>query len=219
MNKDIFLSHAWGYDSENRDNHKRVKELASKLQNYGYFVWIDENDLQGNIDNGICDGINKSKVVILCLTENYINKINKAKGLNDNCLKEFNYTMHLNKLIIPIIMDSKSSQMYLRQSGIVQLYLNSILYLDFSINFHENWYSLIRLLNNYNIKKYNINKTSSFGKLITVINNKNTLKNNNNLRKIIKYRLSYYKTDKKDKTDKTDKTDKKGNKIVKRIYI
>lgn len=34
-NKDIFLSHAWGTDDNNRNNHSRVKNLSKLLQKKG----------------------------------------------------------------------------------------------------------------------------------------------------------------------------------------
>jgi hypothetical protein len=77
-NKDIFLSHAWGTDHENRNNHHRVKLLFKQLISKGYSVWFDENDIIGNIDNSIIKGITNSQVVIVCLTEKYCNKINNS---------------------------------------------------------------------------------------------------------------------------------------------
>ena len=76
--KDIFLSHAWGTDDENRNNHQRVKLLSKLLLNKGYSVWFDENDIIGNIDNSIIKGISNAQVVLVCLTEKYCDKINNS---------------------------------------------------------------------------------------------------------------------------------------------
>ena len=43
--KDIFISHAWGKDELDRDNHERCKILANKLINKGYTVWIGSNEI------------------------------------------------------------------------------------------------------------------------------------------------------------------------------
>ena len=94
MNKQIFISHAWGLDSSNRDNHNRCIELSNKLKNNGYSVWIDNDEIIGNIDAAIMKGINNFSVVLLCLNEKYCNKINNAINYqcpNDNCFKEWNY--------------------------------------------------------------------------------------------------------------------------------
>ena len=74
--KDIFISHAWRKDELDRDNHERCKILANKLINNGYSVWIDSNDLYGNIDSSIMKGINNCKIVLVCLTKRYCDKIN-----------------------------------------------------------------------------------------------------------------------------------------------
>ena len=76
--KQIFLSHAWGIDESGRNNHDRVKLLAYKLRRHGYTVWFDDDDMIGNIDKSIIDGINKCEIVIFCLTTKYCNKINTA---------------------------------------------------------------------------------------------------------------------------------------------
>ena len=75
MVKQLFISHAWGKDGLDRDNHKRCIELYEKLVNNNYSVWIDENEMYGNIDSAIMKGINNAKVILICLTETYCNKI------------------------------------------------------------------------------------------------------------------------------------------------
>ena len=45
MTKEIFLSHAWGKDNLDRDNHKSVKQLCKLLEEKGYTVWFDENNI------------------------------------------------------------------------------------------------------------------------------------------------------------------------------
>lgn len=121
MSRDIFISHCWGKDILNRPNHERAKYLSNLLVNQGYSVWFDEYDLIGNIDNAIIKGINDCKVVIICLTESYCNKINNSvyNNLpNDNCYKEWNYCLFKKKRIIPIIMEPTMSKIFLSQDGI-----------------------------------------------------------------------------------------------------
>jgi len=135
MVKQLFLSHAWGKDGLDRDNHKRCKELYEKLVNKNYTVWIDDNEMYGNIDSAIMKGINNAKVIIICLTKTYCDKINNAAANNlpnDNCYKEWNYSLFKQKLIIPIIMEPQMNDIYLKQDGIIQMYFNSTLYIDAS---------------------------------------------------------------------------------------
>lgn len=165
MGKDIFISHAWGNDTLNRNNHARSKLIADYLIQKNYGVWFDEYDIYGNIDNSIMKGINNAKIIILCLTPRYCDKINNAVNnnfLNDNCYKEWSYCLFKQKIIIPVIMDEQMKILYL-QDGIVQMYLNNTIYIDCSnkINYHE----ISKQLNIHNVFP---NKQLSFNEKIYI---------------------------------------------------
>ena len=54
------------------------------------------------------EGLTNCDIVIFCLTDKYIKKINNAVYNNipsDNCYKEWSYTLFLKKQIIPIVME------------------------------------------------------------------------------------------------------------------
>lgn len=178
MTKEIFLSHAWGKDNLDRDNHKRVKQLSKLLEEKGYTVWLDENNMIGNIDNSIIKGINNCKVVIICLTENYCNKINTCvyENLsNDNCYKEWNYCLFKQKKIIPLIMEPKMEEIFLKKDGVIQMYLNNQMYINYSNDeYDENELNILyKTLRQY--KVFNINEKSfirpnnSFEKFLDII--------------------------------------------------
>lgn len=196
MSKDIFISHAWGNDSDGRDNHKRCHELFNTLKKKGYSVWFDKYDISGNIDSCIMNGINNSKVVLLCLTEKYFNKINNAvhgQILNDNCYKEWNYSLFKQKKIIPLVMDSNTSNIYLNTDGVVQMYLNSCLFINMSENIDDEITLLYQTLRKYEVfnideKKFlNIKVNSSFDNLLILLAKKlERISENNSPRKIIK---------------------------------
>lgn len=158
MPKDIFISHSWGLDELNRDNHKRCEELSNKLISSGYSVWFDSNEMIGNIDKSIIKGINKTKVVLLCLTLKYCNKINNAiynNSPNDNCYKEWNYSIFKNKYLIPIIMEPIMKEIYLQGDGIIQMYLNNTMFIDFSDSFENNYNFLCTYLKKFNVLSKN----------------------------------------------------------------
>lgn len=155
--KQIFLSHAWGIDELGRNNHHRVKELAHKLRNHNYSVWFDDDDMIGNIDKSIIEGINKCDIVIFCLTTKYSNKINNSiinNIPNDNCYKEWNYTLFCKKKILPAIMESSMQDNYTNKKGALQMYLNNTLYIDFSQNLEDNFDKLLKTLHYYQIYPY-----------------------------------------------------------------
>lgn len=154
--KDIFISHNWGLDSIGIDNHKKCKIIADELILRGYSVWFDENDMVKNIDDKIMEGINNSKIVIVCLTEKYCKKIEdgvRYQRINDNCYKEWNYTLLKSKKIIPIIMEK--DLMNKPASQIIQMYINSIFYIDMSESINENIELLCKDLKEYKIYSSN----------------------------------------------------------------
>ena len=177
-NKDIFLSHAWGTDDNNRNNHSRVKNLSKLLQKKGYSVWLDENDLLGNIDNSIIKGITNSQVVLVCLTEKYCNKINNSvydNSPNDNCYKEWNFCLFKQKKIIPIIMEKKMEDIFLNTDGVIQMYLNNVMFINYYDDENNDFDILCKTLRLYNVYTHdekifmNIKPNSSFDKLKDLI--------------------------------------------------
>jgi len=180
MSKDIFISHAWGKDSLNRNNHIRCKELTNKLIKSGYKVWFDDYDMYGNIDSSIIKGINNSKIIILCLTKSYCDKINNAVHMqcpNDNCFKEWNYSLFKKKTIIPIIMDTTMKDEFFNGDGVIQMYLNSTMFMDMTENLEDDCDILKKSLRRFDIynkaekKMYNIKSNNSFENLTYLINN------------------------------------------------
>jgi len=172
--KDIFLSHAWGTDDENRNNHERVKILSKLLLNKGYSVWFDENEIIGNIDNSIMKGITNAQVVLVCLTEKYCNKINNSvyhNSPNDNCYKEWNFCLFKQKKIIPVIMEKKMEEVFLKDDGVIQMYLNNVMFINYYDDEDNDFEILCKTLRQYNVYNkdektfMNIKPNSSFDKL------------------------------------------------------
>ena len=175
--KDIFISHNWGLDLVGIDNHKRCKKLADELIHRGYSVWFDDNDMIKNIDNKIMDGISNSKIVLICLTEKYCKKIEngiKHQIINDNCYKEWNYILLKSKKIIPIIMEK--DLMNKPCSQIIQMYINSIFYIDMSESIYDNIQLLCKDLKEYKI--YSKNQITAFEIII------------NNIRSLLKFYIN-----------------------------
>jgi hypothetical protein len=140
MYKDIFISHTWQKDNFGRNNHGRCMLLCDKLKELGYTVWFDQYDMGRDIDNSITRAIDKCKVFIVCLTTAYCIKINNAvinNKINDNCFKEWNYALYRNKIIVPLVMEKSAADDYTRNEGIINMYLNSLIYFDMSVDDYE----------------------------------------------------------------------------------
>tara|TARA_B100000035_G_scaffold305590_1_gene306597 strand:+ start:1063 stop:1854 length:792 start_codon:yes stop_codon:yes gene_type:complete len=236
MPKDIFISHAWGINEEGKNNHESCKKICNKLISNGYSVWFDDYEMVGNIDKNIIKGINGCKVVIICLTEKYINKINDAIILNkpnDNCFKEWNYTLFKNKIIIPIIMEEKTKNIFLNSDGIIQMYLNNYMFLDFcDIDKMDDYNLLVKTLRSFQV--YNkrektllkIKSENSLDKLARLgYNNleslspkkKNKTINSNNKKKYFNIRFNNFKFFKSKKNNANNDVNNNINNNINRI--
>lgn len=174
--KDIFISHAWGKDELDRDNHERCKIIANKLINNGYTVWIDSNEIYGNIDSSIIKGINNCKIVLVCLTKRYCDKINNCATnqlSNDNCYKEWNYSLFKQKIIIPVLMEPCMINFFFNGEGIIQMYLNSMMFINFCINLEDDFNILCKYLRKNNLfnfeEKNNSRISNSFSNFVQII--------------------------------------------------
>lgn len=131
--KQLFFSHTWKNDNLDRNTHSRVKVMAEIMKKYGWTVWLDENEMRGNIDACMVNGIRNCECVIACLTTKYIDKINIASNntkIRDNCFKEWTYANSINKPIIPVILEEDVNTS--DGKGILDMYLGNMLYLDLS---------------------------------------------------------------------------------------
>ena len=88
--KDVFLSHEWGSD---QGVHRFVSRFNKCLQERGARTWIDDAEMEGDINEKMSRGIDDSRVVIAFVTKGYIIKVN-SDNANDNCKKEFNYAVN-----------------------------------------------------------------------------------------------------------------------------
>lgn len=105
---DVFLTHDWGFDEDGRSTHDRVKRINQQLQSLGIKTWFDEDQLVGNVLAQMSEGIDRTKCVIVFITERYMKKVNSSDG-RDNCQFEFEYAFRQlgSDRIIPVVMESK----------------------------------------------------------------------------------------------------------------
>ena len=159
INRQLFFSHTWQHDKLNRNTHKRVYELAKKLENCGWSIWIDEDNIIGNIDAAMASGIDNAEAIIVCLTESYCLKVNetaKDPRRRDNCLKEWTYANARNKLMIPVVMEPCLSSINDWPPGVVSLYFGSTLYVNATNdNLNSAVISINKLLEQYKLNPQN----------------------------------------------------------------
>ena len=151
-NNQIFFSHTWRPDSLGRDNHERVLNIANILKNKGWKIWIDEENIVNNIDASIAEGIEKSDIILIFLTETYFKKVNesaKNPRMRDNCLKEWTYANALNKLMIPIVFEPSLLNIVNWPQGIISMHFGSTFYLDC---IYDDLNKCANIIHNYLIK-------------------------------------------------------------------
>jgi len=133
-----FLTHNWGEDMQKRNNHKRVVQFKKELAEHGIEnLWLDEERMTGNIVQQMCDGIDDSKLVIVFITQSYIDKVagRSTKGTHDNCLLEFRYAARKKGTsnLIAVAMEEACTDAA-NWDGPVSFYLGGELYYSFKHN-------------------------------------------------------------------------------------
>ena len=131
-NTDVFLSHNWGKDKEGRNNHYRVSLINRKLIELGYETWFDEQKLYGDFDDQISEGIEKTKCVVVFMTELYRNKVN-SDNPRDYCKLEFSHAKikKTTKKMVAIVMEPCMADIS-KWIGQVSMNLAGNLYIDMS---------------------------------------------------------------------------------------
>ena len=105
---DVFLTHDWGTDENGRSNHARVSVINAALKQRGYVTWFDEEKMEGNIVSAMCEGIENTRVVVVFVTKNYMEKL-AGHNEADNCKMEFGYAANkrTGAFMLPIVMEKR----------------------------------------------------------------------------------------------------------------
>jgi GTPase SAR1 family protein len=161
---DVFLSHDWGKDNI---NHEKVKIINQVLQKKGLITWFDEERIEGDIIDRMTEGIEKTKCVLVFVTENYRNKVNGSEK-RDNCYREFSHAVvHKGpQKLISIVMekDMRNTREWKGQLGVA---LQNDLFYDFSeIDFSRDSTS------SFNFDEQNVEFKMKIEKLYESINKK-----------------------------------------------
>ena len=83
----VFASHDWG---KKGGNHARVRRVVHRLLAHQIRVWFDETHMHGNMVDAMCKGIDRSDVVLVFVTRNYMRKVEDGDD-TDNVRREFMY--------------------------------------------------------------------------------------------------------------------------------
>ena len=94
---DIFISYSWNIKDQ-------VEKLDNKLNSAGFSTWRDDTKMCFNesLHTQLAEGILNSKLVLVCLTKEYIK--------SENCKKEINYASNLKKPMSILMIDHMTPQ-------------------------------------------------------------------------------------------------------------
>jgi len=86
--------------SYNHKQSKRALQIRDYLQKEGKLkVWIDVEEMSGNIFKRMAEAVINSKIIIFCCSQDY--------EASDNCRREYEYAAKKKKPIIPIFVEDK----------------------------------------------------------------------------------------------------------------
>lgn len=107
---DCFISHNWGKDSQGRDNHKRVMQIAGILEGHGIQVFLPDREAHryNSTDEAMVDGMRRSAVALVFVTRKYIEKIEEGK-VDDDCVAQFNLAK-MAPAILPVVLEPEMTK-------------------------------------------------------------------------------------------------------------
>ncbi|XP_072051356.1 uncharacterized protein [Amphiura filiformis] len=86
----IMISYQW-------DSKPTATKLRDSLVNSGYRVWMDDTHMSGDILAAMAEAVEKSQVVLICMSEKYKN--------SQSCRTEAEYAYKLKKTVIPLLIE------------------------------------------------------------------------------------------------------------------
>ncbi|CAK8687603.1 unnamed protein product [Clavelina lepadiformis] len=131
-NQHIMISYNW------KDSKDPAHKISDELSAAGYKVWIDKNEMRGDIYDQMYEAVDNAYLVLMFLSENY--------KLSENCRREGKLAADKRKRIIPII-----TQDNYKMEGWTALLVSGKLYYDFSKeSFEDNFDKLVKEIDHPN---------------------------------------------------------------------
>ncbi|CAF4627401.1 unnamed protein product [Rotaria sp. Silwood1] len=95
------------------------KQIYDELINCGYRIWIDFNQMHGNVMDAMAQAIERSHTIIICMSEQY--------RKSNYCRAEAQYAFRQQRKIVPVIL-----QKHYKPDGWLSFLIGSLLYIDFN---------------------------------------------------------------------------------------
>ncbi|XP_066925865.1 uncharacterized protein [Clytia hemisphaerica] len=108
----IMISYQW-------DSQPEAIRIKDALEADGYDVWMDLDDMRGNIYQKMAEGVENAAVILVCMSTKYENSV--------NCNRELQFSQDKRKQLIPIMIEAGY-----RPGGALGLIIAGLKYVDFS---------------------------------------------------------------------------------------
>ncbi|CAF1142825.1 unnamed protein product [Rotaria sordida] len=95
------------------------KQLYDEFINAGYRVWIDFDQVHGNVMDAMAQAIEQSSTVLICMSEKY--------RRSNYCRAEANYAFQRRIKIVPVLL-----QKYYKPDGWLLFLVGQLIYVDFT---------------------------------------------------------------------------------------
>ncbi|CAF3072435.1 unnamed protein product [Rotaria socialis] len=95
------------------------KQIYDELTKAGYRIWIDFDQMHGNVMDAMAQAIEQSNVIIICMSEQY--------RRSNYCRAEAHYAFQRQLKIVPILL-----QKHYKPDGWLSFLIGQLLYVDFT---------------------------------------------------------------------------------------
>ncbi|CAK9019208.1 Ankyrin-3 (ANK-3) (Ankyrin-G) [Durusdinium trenchii] len=130
---DVFLSHDWGIDELDRENHLRVATVRTLLTESGLSTWFDADPLTGNVQQQVTRALEGSRKVVIFITQNYMDNLTMTDPQEQTSYDAFVTACTINGTpnMIPVVMEPRMLNTA-KWRGPLQFRLASHLVVDFT---------------------------------------------------------------------------------------
>ncbi|CAF4005132.1 unnamed protein product, partial [Rotaria sp. Silwood2] len=109
---DMMISYCWAQKT-------LCHKINDRLEQEGYKVWLDRDEMRGSIIECMAEAIEKSRYVLICMSSNY--------KKSTNCKAEAEYAFNRKSKIIPLVVEPKY-----KADGWLGFLAGSKIYVDFA---------------------------------------------------------------------------------------
>jgi len=88
---DVYITYASAKGGAGRQTNDRAMKINDYLRSRGLVTCFDADDIEGDVIEKVCSGIDEAELVLVCISQEYIDKVGGKNGALDTCKKEFEY--------------------------------------------------------------------------------------------------------------------------------